>query len=152
MACVRDCPTGAISGTETVKLDLAGNDVEFARIDCDACNRGFRGAERVDGAVPEEQQYMSKDTKAAWWSPFRKKPRNLYNTGQAVGGARGCTRACMIQLEKRGVLRNTFKDNFRRRPEWRVDWSTDPVYPDDVYRADEPVLGDSADRGVSDVD
>ena len=136
MACVRNCPTGAISPNETVKLTLAGNEIEFAKIDCDACNRGFRGAQRVDGEVPESQQYMSEDTKPGWWSPFMKKPRNVYNTGQAVGGARGCTRACMIQLEKRGVLRNRFKDEFRRRPEWRVDWETEPEYPADARMHD----------------
>jgi hypothetical protein len=48
----------------------------------------------------------------------------------------------MIQLEKRGVLRNKFKDEFRRRPEWRVDWSTEPVFPADVAMAEESVIGD----------
>jgi hypothetical protein len=56
-------------------------------------------------------------------SPFYKKPRNLYNTGQAVCGARGCTRACMISLESRGVLENKFETPFRRRKPWTVDWS-----------------------------
>ncbi len=154
MACVRDCPTGAISRDKTVKLNLAGNEVEFAQVDCDACNRGFRGAEKVDCELPPEQQYMSKNTKPAWWSPFFKKPKNLYNTGQAVGGARGCTRACMIQLEKRGVLRNKFKDEFRRRKPWRVDWNTPPQYPADVKMANQRVIGDGPDskRGLDDVD
>ena len=49
-------------------------------------------------------------------------------TGQAVCGARGCTRACMMSLEARGVLQNTFKEKFRRRPAWTVDWSTEPEY------------------------
>jgi ferredoxin len=142
MACVRDCPTGAISRKETVKLNLVGNEVEFAKIDCDACNRGFRGAEETGCELPADQQYMNKTTKAGFWSPFFKKPKNLYNSGQAVEGARGCTRACMIQLEKRGVLRNKFKDEFRRRPEWRVDWSTEPVFPADVAMAEESVIGD----------
>ncbi len=142
MACVKDCPTGAISGEETVKVDLAGNEVEFAKIDCDACNKGFRGAEKADCELPEDRQYMSEDTRPGWWSPFYKKPKNLYNTGQAVGGARGCTRACMIQLEKRGVLRNKFKDEFRRRKPWKVDWSSEPQYPQDVAMPGESVYGD----------
>jgi hypothetical protein len=29
----------------------------------------------------------------------------------------------MINLEKRGVLQNKFKQEFRRRPRWTVDWS-----------------------------
>jgi hypothetical protein len=48
---------------------------------------------------------------------------NLYNSGQAVCGAKGCTRACMISLEKRGVMKNTFKKPFRRKPLWQMDWS-----------------------------
>jgi hypothetical protein len=124
----------------------------MARIDCDACNRGFRGAQRADDDVPEEQQYMGPNTRPGWWSPFKKKPRNLYNTGQAVGGARGCTRACMVRLEKRGVLRNKFKEEFRRRPQWRVDWEEDPVYPEDVHMPDERVIGDGFEDGTDDVD
>ena len=152
MACVRDCPTGAISKIERVSVNLAGKDIEMASIDCHACNRGFRGATQTDDEVPEEQQYMGPNTKPAWWSPFNKKPRNLYNSGQAVGGARGCTRACMIQLEKRGVRRNKFKEKFRRRAEWRVDWEADPVYPADVSMAHEPVLGDGGQASSDDVD
>ena len=34
----------------------------------------------------------------------------------------------MISLESRGVLQNTFKQKFRRRPTWSVDWSTEPEY------------------------
>ena len=29
----------------------------------------------------------------------------------------------MISLEKRGVLTNTFKKPFRRKPLWHMDWS-----------------------------
>ena len=29
----------------------------------------------------------------------------------------------MISLEKRGVMTNTFKKPFRRKPLWSVDWS-----------------------------
>ena len=152
MACVRDCPTGAISRKETVKLELAGRQVEFARVDCDACNRGFRGVQAVEGEVPEDEQYMGAGIRPGWWSPFTKKPKSLYNTGQAVGGARGCTRACMIELEKRGVLRNKFKDGFRRRPEWRVDWDAPPAYPEDVHMADEPVIGLPGRQQADDVD
>ena len=34
----------------------------------------------------------------------------------------------MMSLEARGVLQNTFKQKFRRRPAWTVDWSTEPEY------------------------
>lgn len=127
MACVKQCPGNAISATKTVKVNLAGHDVEWAEIDCDACDIAFRGGLATDEPLNAASEYnpsmYGKNITQAPWSPFHKKPRNLYNTGQAVCGARGCTRACMISLESRGVLQNRFAKPFRRRPQWEVDWS-----------------------------
>jgi len=58
-------------------------------------------------------------------SPFITQPKRLYVSGQAVCGARGCTRACMMSLEARGVIKNQFKKPFRRHRPWQVDWSED---------------------------
>ncbi len=132
MACVEACPGDAISREKTVKVTLAGNEVEWGEVDCRACDIAFRGAQVVDRQIPKEDRYMDwpdENLAPGWWSPFYRKPRVLYNSGQAVCGARGCMRACMIQLEKRGVLRNRFKESFRRRKPWRVDWSTEPEDP-----------------------
>lgn len=121
-ACVRECPGHAISGEKTVKVTLAGHEVEWGELDCNACDIAFRG-----GEITEEGKglYMPgrDDIKPASYSPFYSKPVNVYNTGQALCGGRGCVRACMINLEKRGVLQNKFKEPFRRRPQWSVDWS-----------------------------
>ncbi len=134
MACVKACPGGCIPADKTVKVNLAGRELEWADIDMAGCDVTFRGAEANAEAQSNEESYMDKSygkyTQPGKWSPFYKKPRNLYNTGQAVCGARGCTRACMISLESRGVLQNKFKDKFRRRPQWSVDWSTEPEYPE----------------------
>lgn len=122
MACVRECPAHAISPTKTVKVTLAGHEVEWGELDCDACDVAMRG-----GVVCEhgEGTYQAgrDDVKPGPNSPFYYKPMNLYNSGQAVCGAKGCTRACMISLEKRGVMTNKFKKPFRRKPLWQVDWS-----------------------------
>ncbi len=130
MACVRECPGNAISTEETVKVTLAGKEVEWGKLDCKACDIAFRGGQATDEEVPPEEVYMDPmyghNVARSTWSPFYRKPRNLYNTGQAVCGARGCTRACMISLEKRGVLTNKFHTKFRRRAPWSVDWSTSP--------------------------
>ncbi len=128
MACVKACPGGCFDTDKRVKVNLAGREVEWIDLDTHKCDVAFRGAQKVDENVPAEDQYHSENTRPGDWSPFYKKPRNLYNTGQAVCGARGCTRACMISLESRGVLQNTFKDKFRRRPTWRIDWSREPEY------------------------
>lgn len=133
MACVKACPGGCIPDDKTVKATLAGNEVEWADVDMSGCDTTFKGAKPVDHPVPEKEQYIQgSNTVPGEWSPFNHKPRNLYNTGQAVCGARGCTRACMISLESRGVLQNRFKDKFRRRQAWKVDWNKEPEYPRDV--------------------
>ena len=133
MACVKACPGGCIPAEKTVKATLAGHEVEWADVDMSGCDTTFKGAKPVDRPVPEAEQYIrGSNTVPGEWSPFNHKPRNLYNTGQAVCGARGCTRACMISLESRGVLQNRFKDKFRRRQAWKVDWSKEPEYPRDV--------------------
>lgn len=127
MACVRDCPGKAISASKTVRVTLAGHEVEWGEIDCKTCGIVFRGGLPTSEPLSEAATYLppgeAKNVTQAPWTPFYKKPRNLYNTGQAVCGARGCTRACMIALESRGVLQNAFKKPFRRRPLWSVDWS-----------------------------
>lgn len=123
MACVTNCPGNAIPKDKSVKVTLAGHEVEWADIDCNACDIAFRGGIPSDQPVPPEEQYMEgRQVKRGSWTPFHKKPPNLYNTGQAVCGARGCTRACMISLEARGAVQNRFAQKFRRRKPWSVDW------------------------------
>ena len=134
MACVQACPGNAIHAKKTVKVKLAGRDVEWGELNCKACEIAFMGGLATDDHVPEKERYMDGygNVRHAPWSPFYKKPHNVYNTGQAVCGGRGCMRACMISLEKRDVLQNKFKEKFRRRQPWSVDWSTPPVYPADA--------------------
>lgn len=136
MACVRECPGKAISPDKTIKVSLAGRTIEWAEIDCKACDTAFRGGLATDEQIPSDQHYMGPmyghNVARAPWTPFFHKPPNVYNTGQAVCGARGCTRACMIAMEGRGVLTNTFHSKFRRREPWTVDWSNPPEYPPDA--------------------
>jgi ferredoxin len=123
--CVRQCPIGAFDPDRTVRVTLAGHEVEWMDLDLAACDMAFRGAV-IDDEVEDEESYTTfwgHTTRPGWWSPFVDKPRNLYQYGQAICGARGCMRACMIHLEERGVLENTFRMPFRRRKPWRIDWS-----------------------------
>ncbi len=127
MACVRECPGDAISATETVRVQLAGRWVEWGKLDCEACDLAFRGGTTVEGEG-ETGSYLAgrEDVKPSPISPFYRKPRNLYNTGQSICAGRGCMRACMVGLEARGVLENRFHQPFRRRKPWTVDWSVEP--------------------------
>ena len=127
MACVKACPGGALKADKTVKVTLAGREIEWTDVDCKACDIAFRGGQAVEEELRPGKGYMDKlwqkCTKPGSWSPFYRKPSNLYNTGQAVCGARGCTRACMVAMEARGVLENKFQKPFRRAKPWKVDWS-----------------------------
>jgi ferredoxin len=124
MLCVKECPGNAISREETVKVTLAGHDVEWGKIDCSACAVAFTGAQFVENLEEGEESYLEgAPARPSSISPFYKKPRNLYNSGQAICGGRGCMRACMIHLEEKGVLKNRFEKPFRRRKPWLVDWS-----------------------------
>ena len=127
MACTAQCPGQAMSRDKTVKVELAGKTVEWGELDCKACDIAFRGGRTVEETGEKgfytEAMYGKKIT-ANQFSPFVKKPANLYNTGQAVCGGRGCVRACMVSMEKRGVLTNQFKHEFRRERPWTVDWTT----------------------------
>ena len=127
-ACVKACPGHCIPADRTVKVTLAGRAVEWSDIDMDKCGVTFVGGVRHDQLLPEPQRYMNGDPTIGRgsWTPFKTKPHNLYNSGQAVCGAAGCTRACMIALEARGVLKNKFKKKFRRRKQWAVDWNAEP--------------------------
>jgi hypothetical protein len=51
----------------------------------------------------------------------------------------------MISLESRGVLQNKFKEKFRRRPTWEVDWSTPAEYYDGVTKKAASPKADNAD-------
>lgn len=144
MACVRACPGKCFPEDRTVKVNLAGHNVEWSDLDMAKCGYSFTGGVKTD--KEQENPYNEGDpySKPGEWSPFYNKPRNLYNTGQAVCGARGCTRACMISLEARGVLQNSFRQKFRRRPQWAVNWDEKPVYsPETVFR--DNVSADKAD-------
>lgn len=135
-ACVSQCPGNAIPRDKRVTVTLAGRKVSWADIDCCACDIAFRGGEATTDPVAEAEEYHppmhGKNVRRGDWTPFYHKPRNLYNTGQAVCGARGCIRACMVSMEKRGVMSNTFTEPFRRRPQWTVNW-------DEAWSPEQPV-------------
>ena len=134
MACVRECPGGCIPKDRTIKANVGGYELEWADIDMNRCDWVFQGgAELEEGEegnyFPEHPEWKGK-YKPSPISPFYKAPPHLYNTGKAVCGAKGCTRACMDSLEKRGVLKNKFEHPFRTSKPWSIDWSKDPFTVD----------------------
>ncbi|MEA3402982.1 MAG: hypothetical protein U9R79_17205 [Armatimonadota bacterium] len=133
MLCVDECPD-AITEEESVKVTIAGHDLEWNALDTDRCRDAFRGGEYVEKG--ETGQYMAArgqtHIKPGPISPFYRKPGNVYIHGEAVCGGKGCMRACMIHLEEQGKVGNQFHSPFRRKRLWRVDWSQpDPLETED---------------------
>lgn len=126
MACVRECPGGCIPADKTIKANINGREIEWADVDMVKCDITFGGAEVCKEGEVGDYVKGRTDRKPSSISPFYHKNKFLYNSGQAVCGAKGCTRACMVSLEKRGVLKNKFENPFRQKKLWSVDWSQPP--------------------------
>ncbi len=133
MACARECPAQAIATdpAKTVSVELAGRTVTWGEFDAVRCCNTFSG-----GSIPDDQQGIPDGQVYSNWlglksvngahGPFHHKPAPVYWTGQAICGGRGCVRACMMSLEARQAIGNTFHQKFRRRPTWQVDWTQPP--------------------------
>ena len=135
MACVRECPGGCIPADRTIKENVGGYDLEWADVDMKRCDWVFQGGAEVEEG--EEGHYFDKQSptwagkyKASEISPFQSAPKHLYNSGKAICGAKGCTRACMISLEKRDLLKNKFENPFRTGKPWKVDWDQEAIAVD----------------------
>lgn len=119
MLCARDCTGDAIPTDDSVKITLAGKEIEWGNINYDKCSRYFCGASE------EFNPFMiSEEDRAGFQQPVGRaqqyKVSPTYDYGRALEGARGCIRACMIHLEEQGKLGNTFDQPFRRRKAWRL--------------------------------
>ena len=118
--CARDCTGNAIPVDKTVKINLAGHEVEWADIDYDLCSRYFCGMSPEYNPFmtnfPEDEEGFAQEVSKGQ----RYKVGPTYDYGRALEGARGCIRACMMHLEEQGKIENTFKHPFRRRPAWKL--------------------------------
>jgi len=120
LLCVRDCSGKAISSTETVKVRVAGRELEWALIDYDKCSRAFCGGSPETNPFmvgPEDEAGFNQQV----WAAQKYKLPPTYDYGRAIEGAAGCMRACMVHLEEQGKLRNRFHEPFRRRKPWRLE-------------------------------
>jgi len=139
--CVRDCPAGAISATESVKVTVAGVDLEWGRFDEEKCAAVYQaGTPETSPFLPEE--LGQKIQNLVDMPPGQERSEMLAYDGGAFGlgrqlqycknawesyhhpgticGARGCQRACFIHLEEQGKLENRFHTPFRIRKPWKL--------------------------------
>lgn len=138
-ACVRECPAHAISGNESVKVTVAGQELEWGRLDEQRCAAVFCSgtpeyspflegevAEKIQRLIemppgPERDQAVGN----VWQMvrtlvAYNRNAWESYHHPGAICGARGCQRACFIHLEETGRVKNQFHHPFRIRPPWRI--------------------------------
>jgi epoxyqueuosine reductase len=140
--CVNDCPAGAISRDESVKVTVAGHELEWNNLDCDKCAAVYQaGVPEYSPFMPEElgrkvtqlldtppgperAAMLAREGGAfnmAWQGlPYNVHAWESFHHPGAICGARGCQRACFIHLEEQGKLRNKFHTPFRIRKPWRL--------------------------------
>ena len=121
MLCAQECTGQAISTTESIKVTLAGREVEWGKINYKDCSRYFCGAsEEHNPFMVNEKDQAGFQQPVSQGQQYKIGP--TYDYGRALEGARGCIRACMIHLEEQGKLSNKFEKPFRIRKPWKLDW------------------------------
>lgn len=136
MACVRECPVGAISGEESVRVTVAGRELQWGALAEWDCFHGYMGSNReTNPFLPPDafdefpntakilagEARLSPEQTLAVQQVLRRYygPAGGYNS--ALCGGRGCLRACMVHLEATGRLSNRFETPFSKRPPWRLE-------------------------------
>ena len=121
MMCAQQCTGGAIPTDKSVKITVAGHDLEWGDINYLDCSRYFCGASEEHNpfmVTEADREGFQQPVSAAQ----RYKMGPTYDYGRAFEGASGCIRACMIHLEEQDKLDNKFQTPFRRRKAWRIPW------------------------------
>ncbi|OGK12219.1 MAG: hypothetical protein A2Y63_06650 [Candidatus Riflebacteria bacterium RBG_13_59_9] len=113
MLCAKHCIGKAIPTKESVKVTIAGHQLEWGKLSPLACEKGLQG-----GANKER-------------NPFEHEYPKTYGYGRAIEGAFGCMRACMIHLEERRLLKKQYFNKFRTREPWENIDRTKPYEIDD---------------------
>jgi epoxyqueuosine reductase len=144
MACVRECPAHAISKTERKHVSLDGQDVFWGDLDVRKCTAVYQaGTREISPFMPEEiKVFVDHIIQDTWkedeqgmldytgqrdiWDYMKQKFPYIANGWEsfhhpaALCGSKGCIRACLDHLDKKGVLTKKFKYPFRDRSPWLI--------------------------------
>ncbi len=126
MKCVKVCPAKAISAKETVKVTVGGHEIEWAKIDFEKCALSFHGgSKKYNPFITSEEDYKEFN-RSPYTEAMHYKLSPFFEYGRGVEGQRGCHIECMIHLEEHGKIRNKFKNRFRRKKAWEINWNLKP--------------------------
>ena len=137
MACVANCPGSCLSKTEQVKVELAGREVAWGKLDEWKCFAYYIGANKASNPflprdafkdLPDGDALMrgAREARvtAESYSPLNDAVNCHYPCepgGYNPPKCGGCLRACLSSLEKRGVLKHTFKNRFHAGKAWKLE-------------------------------
>lgn len=141
MRCVAECPAKAIPTDKSAKVEIEGKKLEWCDFDELKCHVGWQAAspEYNPFVDPENSKFMrnvidddrpreQKEDYAMCVAYNRLRKVDYLENGwkwlgypAAICGARGCMRACMMHLEKKNMIKNTFKQPFQRRKPWKLE-------------------------------
>ena len=138
--CVTDCPATAIAAERTVKVTVAGREIEWGELDEGKCSIGWQAASPeynpfANEAISDLMRSALEDTRpkaerAAFTRYVANRLRedfaysragwDSFHHPGAICGGRGCVRACMVHLEEKGALQNRFHQPFRTETPWHL--------------------------------
>lgn len=135
MACVGACPGKCINPHKQVSIELAGHNVEWGELNEWDCFIYYQGANKKSNPfLPQDafkeleggdelkngrKHITPKEFDAFSNNISKSYPGALYGYNPPKCG--GCLRACFNNMEKKGVLNNKFKNQFRSTKPWQMD-------------------------------
>jgi NAD-dependent dihydropyrimidine dehydrogenase PreA subunit len=133
LACVQACPGQCLDRRKTVKVRVAGQDLEWGKLDEWKCFIYYEGANAASNPFLSEKAFAGRNDAAEILTGKKKvEPKEyaaisgtLKEYYPAVAGYNppkcgGCLRACLNSLEKRGVLNKKFGNPFRTGKPWQA--------------------------------
>ena len=137
MACVRECPGGCLSKTESIKVNVGGKICEWGKLDEWKCYAFYtHGGRKFNPFVPKEVwdknengdlDVMEKEGVKADEKSVKKVYLALEKyfptwVGYNMAKCGGCIRACVSMLEKKGgCMAGRFHEPLRTGNPWEMD-------------------------------
>jgi len=132
MLCAKNCTGNAIPKNKSVKVKIAGMEIEHADLDLCRCSNAYSGGNQKFNPFwnpdykMEQEEFMDEYLSPKYFGVPRGHggpcPQIMHTRNNpAIEGGRGCMRACLVHLESQGKLKNKFHKPFRRRKEWELE-------------------------------
>ena len=137
MACVRECPGGCLSQTDSIKVNVGGKVCEWGKLDEWKCYAFYtHGGRKFNPFVPKEVWDKNENgdldvLEKADVKADEKSVKKVYLAlekyfptwvGYNMAKCGGCIRACVSMLEKKGgCMAGRFKEPLRTGKPWEMD-------------------------------